>query len=254
MNACLAGMLPTRQAFVFWRETGSMRRCIPMLLSVAVFGSMALGQSSPTPQVTAAASPTTISVIDLSGAAAHNVIVLIDGQPYNAVARPPIDPPSPMPGPLPVPPGPLPPPAPLPPGPTPPPDPGPTPPPAFTPIDMAQHIYVTYVYAGSTTDQDILDVGTNQTIDASMRSSLNAEWTSLNSDRDSDAAALKTRHLDTYVSGTGMPAIVVQGDDGSVYDERGQRITPGPGIKLHAIPAPKTTQGVIDLISKIRGK
>ena len=223
-----------------------------ILVILSVLAASAIGQSEPHPRqaLVASATPTTISVIDLSGAPAHNVIVLIDGQPYNAVARPVIDPPVPMPGPTPTPnPGPLPPPVPP---PAPDPNPTPTPGPPVTPIDPAIHVYVTYVSASTTTDQDVLTVATSQTLEASLKSSLNAEWTSL--DVLNDAKALETRKLTTYVNGTGVPCIVVQDDQGNVYDETGRKIVPSDTVKAHAIPAPKSEQGVIDLVSKLRGK
>jgi hypothetical protein len=231
-----------------------VRRFVHPLIFAALFATAAIGQSDPKPRpAVAVATPTTISVIDLSGAQAHAVIVLIDGQPYNAVARPVIDPPSPMPGPTPTP-GPLPPPAP---GPEPTPTPTPQPPvpvptPAVTPIDMATHIWVTYVSASTTTDQDVLTVANDQTIDASLKSSLNAEWTSL--DVLNDAKALETRKLTTYVNGSGVPCLVVQDDQGNVYDKDGRKVVPSDTVKAHAIPGPTSVQGVIDLITKLRGK
>ncbi len=89
-----------------------------------------------------------------------------------------------------------------------------------------------------------------------MKANYNAEWTSIDSEKYTDA--LTTRRLVTYINGTGLPAIVVQDDKGFVYDENGKKIipsdVPGAVVKAHAIPAPKSTQGVIDLVSKLRGK
>lgn len=227
-----------------------MRRTTPWILLGLALVFPAFGEGPRPSAVTELQSsvlsgPNSITVIDLSGAAAHRVIVLVDGLPYSVMATPPYTP-TPGPGPTPIPPpNPLPPdPPPVPPDPPVPPVPIPTP----TPVPVGTKLFAVYISEyDDMSNLDVRKVATSASL-KTLLAPLGAYWFSFDQN---DTENVVGKGLAPYVNATGLPSLVIQDEKGNIYDENG---LPVPKDSPHAIKGPTTEDGVVAIIKKLRGQ